>query len=69
MRLSTARWTRVPKSPAVLVSAGSAPVDFYRADAAAAYGKLYQCQFFTGKTAEQSRNAMIAASASFILTS
>lgn len=46
-----------------VVSAGSAPVDFYRADAAAAYGKLYQCQFFTGKTAEQSRNAMIAASA------
>ncbi|MEO3693433.1 prolyl oligopeptidase family serine peptidase [Roseateles sp. DJS-2-20] len=46
-----------------VVSAGSAPVDFYRADAAAAYGKMFQCQFFTGKTAEQSRSAMIAASA------
>ncbi len=46
-----------------IVSAGSAPVDFYRADVAAAYGNIYQCQFLTGKSTEQSRQAMIAASA------
>ena len=46
-----------------VVQAEAAPVDFYRADAAAAYGDTYKCQFFNGKTAEQSRQAMIAASA------
>jgi dipeptidyl aminopeptidase/acylaminoacyl peptidase len=46
-----------------VVFAGSAPVDFVRQDVAAGYGQMYQCQFFTGKTPEQSRQAMIAASA------
>lgn len=46
-----------------VVSAGSAPVDFYRQDAAAGYGATYQCQFITGKTPEQSRQAIIASSA------
>ncbi|RZJ11772.1 MAG: hypothetical protein EOP39_05490 [Rubrivivax sp.] len=45
------------------VAAGSAPVDFYRADAAAGYGAFYQCQFIKGKTPNQSRQAMISASA------
>lgn len=46
-----------------VVQAEAAPVDFYRADAAAAYGDTFKCQFFNGKTVEQSRQAMIAASA------
>ena len=46
-----------------LVSAGAAPVDFYRQDAATGYGETYRCQFITGKTAEQSREAIIASSA------
>ena len=40
-----------------VVSAASAPTDFYRADVAAHYSRQYQCQFIEGKTVEESRRA------------
>jgi hypothetical protein len=44
------------------VSAGSAPVDFYRAEVANRYAQQYRCQFFEGKTEQQSRERMLASS-------
>jgi pimeloyl-ACP methyl ester carboxylesterase len=45
-----------------VVSAASAPTDFYRADVAAHYARQYQCQFIDGKTTEESRRRMLASS-------
>jgi dipeptidyl aminopeptidase/acylaminoacyl peptidase len=45
-----------------VVSAGSAPTDFYRADVAKHYGRQYQCQFIEGKTADESRRRILASS-------
>lgn len=51
------------RDPRVTVaSAASAPVDFYRAEVAARYGRQYRCQFFDGKTAEEARRRMLASS-------
>ncbi|HEU5135422.1 MAG TPA: prolyl oligopeptidase family serine peptidase [Steroidobacteraceae bacterium] len=44
------------------VSAGSAPVDFYRAEVANHYAGQYRCQFLDGKSEEQSRERMLASS-------
>jgi acetyl esterase/lipase len=44
------------------VSAGSAPVDFYREEVADRYGRQYRCQFFEGKSEQQSRERMLASS-------
>lgn len=45
-----------------MVSAGSAPVDFYRQEVADGYREQYRCQFFDGLTEAQARERMIASS-------
>lgn len=45
-----------------MVSAGSAPVDFYRQDVADRYREQYRCQFFDGLTEAKARERMIASS-------
>ncbi len=46
----------------VIVSAGSAPVDFHRDVVRERYGSQYDCQFFSGKTAAQAKQLMLASS-------
>ena len=45
-----------------MVSAGSAPTDFYRKEVATRYRDQYRCQFLEGMTQEQARERMIASS-------
>jgi dipeptidyl aminopeptidase/acylaminoacyl peptidase len=45
-----------------VVAATSGPVDFYRAEVAERYGRQYRCQFFDGKTEQQSRMRMLSSS-------
>ncbi len=45
-----------------MVSAGSAPTDFYRQEVAQRYRGQYQCQFLDGMTHTQARERMIASS-------
>lgn len=44
------------------IMAGAAPVDFYSQQIASKYGDQFRCQFFTGKTATESRSKMLASS-------
>ncbi len=44
------------------VVAGASPVDFYRQQVRDRYGSQYTCQFFTGKTIDQTRERILASS-------
>lgn len=46
----------------VIVAAGSAPVNFHRADVREHYNAQYDCQFFSGKNATQAKQLMLASS-------
>ena len=45
-----------------VVDATAAPVDFYRSEVRSRYGSQYTCQFFTGKSPQESRDKMLASS-------
>lgn len=45
-----------------IVDATAAPVDFYRSEVRSRYGSQYTCQFFTGKSSQESRDKMLASS-------
>ena len=59
---NTALLLGVRDARVTMVSAGSAPVDFYRQEVASRYHDQYRCQFFAGLTPTQSRERMIASS-------
>jgi dipeptidyl aminopeptidase/acylaminoacyl peptidase len=54
------------RDPRVTVAAAaSAPTDFYRSEVARHYNRQYNCQFFDGKTEQESRQRMLASSPVF----
>ena len=54
---------RDPRINTVIAVAG--PVDFYRESARVMYEDQYQCQFFDGKSEQESRDRMLASSPLF----
>jgi len=59
---NTALLLGVRDSRVTMVSAASAPTDFYRQEVAYKYSSQYRCQFLDGKTEAQSRERMLASS-------
>ena len=59
---NTALLLAVRDSRVTVVSAASAPTDFYRQEVATRYGRQYRCQFMDGKAPEESRQRMLASS-------
>jgi dipeptidyl aminopeptidase/acylaminoacyl peptidase len=54
---------RDPRISTVIAAAG--PVDFYRESARVMYEEQYECQFFDGKSEQESRERMLASSPLF----